>query len=297
MTALDGRPRSCRAARQRLGVAAHPCPDRRLPQVRLAGRRRARRPRAADGDPADLAQGRQRSNDAPGRSRRRRTGSTSTTTSSPSTTARCSAASRTPAFIMVFSIAGTMLIGSMTAYAIDRFRFRFRRVIVGLFLLATLVPAVTTQVATFQVVNCLGLFNTRWAPDRAVHRHRHRLDLHLRAVHADHPGLARRGGEDRRGQPLDDLLADHPAQPQAGHRHRGHHQGHHGLQRLLHPLPLHPDDNLQTISTSLQRFKGPFGAHWEDISAGAILVIIPTLIIFLLLQRFIYNGFTSGSVK
>lgn len=34
----------------------------------------------------------------------------------------------------------------------------------ALFLVATLVPAVTTQVATFQVVNSFGLFNTRWAP-------------------------------------------------------------------------------------------------------------------------------------
>ncbi len=63
------------------------------------------------------------------------------------------------------------------------------------------------------------------------------------------------------------------------------------------PFLYMPDDNLGTISTSLFRFKGPFGAHWEDISAGAILVIIPTLIIFLALQRFIYNGFTSGATK
>ncbi len=30
---------------------------------------------------------------------------------------------------------------------------------------------------------------------------------------------------------------------------------------------------------------------------GRILVIIPTLVIFLLLQRFIYNGFTTGATK
>jgi ABC-type glycerol-3-phosphate transport system permease component len=58
-----------------------------------------------------------------------------------------------------------------------------------------------------------------------------------------------------------------------------------------------PDDNLGTISTSLFRFKGPFGAHWEDLSAGVVLVILPTFVIFLLLQRFIYNGFTMGATK
>ena len=63
------------------------------------------------------------------------------------------------------------------------------------------------------------------------------------------------------------------------------------------PFLYMPDENLGVMSTSLFRFKGPFGAHWEDISAGAVLVIVPTLIAFLFLQRFIYNGFTSGATK
>src|SRR5665647_1753677 len=66
--------------------------------------------------------------------------------------------------ILVFSILGTIVIGTMAAYAIDRFEFRFRKSIVMLFLLATLVPGVTTQVATFQVVHALGAYNTRVAP-------------------------------------------------------------------------------------------------------------------------------------
>jgi len=63
------------------------------------------------------------------------------------------------------------------------------------------------------------------------------------------------------------------------------------------PFLYMPDENLGVMSTSLFRFKGPFGAHWEDISAGAVLVIVPTLIAVLFLQRFIYNGFTSGATK
>ena len=51
------------------------------------------------------------------------------------------------------------------------------------------------------------------------------------------------------------------------------------------------------ISTSLFRFKGPFGAHWEIIAAGTVLVIIPTVIAFIALQRWIYRGLTSGAVK
>ena len=63
------------------------------------------------------------------------------------------------------------------------------------------------------------------------------------------------------------------------------------------PFLYMPSQDLGVISTSLFRFMGPFGAQWEAISAGAVLVIVPTLIIFLVLQRFIYNGFTEGAGK
>jgi len=51
------------------------------------------------------------------------------------------------------------------------------------------------------------------------------------------------------------------------------------------------------ISTSLFRFRGPYGAHWEIIPAGAVLVILPTLVVFLVLRRFICNGFMRGATR
>src|SRR5204862_47410 len=45
------------------------------------------------------------------------------------------------------------------------------------------------------------------------------------------------------------------------------------------------------------RFKSPFSAEWEVIAAGVIVIIVPTLIVFLVMQRFIYNGLVTGAVK
>src|SRR5665811_1676111 len=55
------------------------------------------------------------------------------------------------------------------------------------------------------------------------------------------------------------------------------------------PFLYMPSRNLPVISTAPFRFKGPYAASWQVISAGIIIVVIPTLIIFLLLQRHIYN--------
>ena len=77
------------------------------------------------------------------------------------------------------------------------------------------------------------------------------------------------------------LLADHPAADQARDRHRRHHQGHHDLQRLLHPVPLHARE---TSGPSRRRSSGSRdrSAHTgRPSAAGVILVIIPTLIVFL----------------
>ena len=51
------------------------------------------------------------------------------------------------------------------------------------------------------------------------------------------------------------------------------------------------------VSTALYNFIGPYGAKWEIIFAGIVICIIPTLVIFLSLQKYIYNGLVNGSVK
>lgn len=42
---------------------------------------------------------------------------------------------------------------------------------------------------------------------------------------------------------------------------------------------------------------GPYGAKWEIIFAGIVICIIPTLVIFISLQKQIYAGLVNGSVK
>ncbi|MGI8414980.1 MAG: carbohydrate ABC transporter permease [Nakamurella sp.] len=199
--------------------------------------------------------------------------------------------------ILVISIAGTVIIGSMTAYSIDRFDFRFKKVVLALFLLATLVPGITTQVATFQVINTLGLFDTRWSAI-VLYMGTDIVAIYIfiqfiRGIPIALDEAARIDGANSFTIYLRIILPNlKPAIATVVII-----KGITTYNDFYIPFLYMPSDNLGTMSTALFRFKGPFGAHWEDISAGAILVTIPTLIIFLVLQRFIYNGFTGGAVK
>jgi multiple sugar transport system permease protein len=201
------------------------------------------------------------------------------------------------AFILLFAITGTVLIGSMTAYAIDRFTFRFKKLVVALFLVAALVPGVTTQVATFQIVNSFGLFNSRWAPI-VLYMGTDIVSIYIflqfiRSIPISLDESARLDGANAftiYRKIIFPLLKPAIATVVIV-------KGITVYNDFYIPFLYMPSEDLGVISTSLFRFRGPFAAHWETISAGAVLVILPTLIVFLFLQRFIYNGFTRGATK
>jgi ABC-type glycerol-3-phosphate transport system permease component len=197
--------------------------------------------------------------------------------------------------VLVISLAGTILIGTMAAYALDRFRFRGKTLIVGLFLVATLIPGVTSQVATFQIINGLGLYNTMGALILLF------LGTDIIAIYIFIQFM----------QSIP-IALDEAATIDGANRWTIYWRI---ILPLLKPaiatvviikgiaiynefyLPFLYLPSQQMISTSLFRFKGPFGADWEIIAAGTILVIVPTLLAFVFLQRYIYNGLTAGSVK
>ncbi|MBE1600932.1 MULTISPECIES: carbohydrate ABC transporter permease [Streptomyces] len=201
------------------------------------------------------------------------------------------------ALILAFAVTGTVVIGSMAAYAIDRFTFRFRKPVVALFLVATLVPGVTTQVATFQIVDSFGMFDTLWAPI-ALYMGTDIVSIYIflqfvRSIPISLDEAARLDGANAftiYRKVIFPLLKPAIATVVIV-------KGITVYNDFYIPFLYMPSDDLGVISTSLFRFKGPFGAHWETISAGAVLVILPTLIAFLLLQRFIYNGFMRGATK
>ena len=200
-------------------------------------------------------------------------------------------------FVLVISLVGTILIGSMTAYAIDRFEFRFKKVVVALFLVATLVPGVTTQVATFQIVSGLGLYDSLWALV-ALNLGTDIISIYIfvqfmQSIPKDVDEAAMLDGANKfviYWRVILPLLKPAIATVIII-------KGIAIYNEFYQAFLYAPSDENAMISTALFRFKGPFGSQWEIISAGALIVIIPTLIIFLILQRFIYNGFTQGATK
>jgi ABC-type glycerol-3-phosphate transport system permease component len=197
--------------------------------------------------------------------------------------------------VLVVSLVGTIFIGTMAAYAIDRFQFRGKGLVLGLFLVATLIPGVTSQVATFQLVNGLGLYDTK-AALILLFMGTDIIAIYLfiqfmQSIPVSLDEAAMIDGANRwtiYWRIVLPLLKPAIATVVII-------KGIAIYNEFYAPFLYLPSEGL--ISTSLFRFKGPFGAQWEVIAAGTIVVIIPTIVAFLLLQRWIYRVLTSGAVK
>jgi len=203
---------------------------------------------------------------------------------------------RNTLIIFVVSIAGQLLLGTMISYVLHRFDFKLKKVIMALFLIATLVPAVTTQVATFRIIDGMGLFNTIWSViilnlgTNVVAVYIFLQYLDTIPISLDEAALIDGASYFRifRSIILPLLIAPMITVLIIS--------GVGIYNDFYNPFLYMPSNNLRVISTTLFAFSGQYGNAWEIISAGVLLIIIPILIIFLVLQKYIYNG-VAGSVK
>jgi len=56
-------------------------------------------------------------------------------------------------------------------------------------------------------------------------------------------------------------------------------------------------DDLYPITRGLIVFEGVYGSDWPALASAVLMMVIPMLILFMFLQRFIISGLTAGAVK
>lgn len=201
------------------------------------------------------------------------------------------------AFIIVVSCVGSIITGTMTAFVVQRFNSYFTRFVKGAFLLATLLPNISMQVTVFQIVNKTGLYNTIWAPIILyVGTDIVSIYIFIQFLSQISVSLDESAIMDGASYPRIYFSIILPNLKPA-------------IATVLiikfvsiyndfyTPQLYMVDDNLMVVSTVLYKLLNATTVQWEVVFAGIIICIIPTLVIFLFLQKYIYSGLVSGSVK
>ncbi len=199
--------------------------------------------------------------------------------------------------LVIASIATNIIIGTMTAYAVTRFKFKLRPVIMGLFLVGMLVPQLITEIARFQVISALNLYNTLLAPI-IIYSATDLVQLYIymqflekipRAI--DESAMLDGCGYfkvfTRMIFPL--LL---PAMATVAII-----KTVDVINDMYIPKLYMPSKELSTLTTTLLTFSNSKYSSWNYLSAAIVLVMLPTILIYLFFQKYIFEGIVAGTVK
>ena len=66
---------------------------------------------------------------------------------------------------------------------------------------------------------------------------------------------------------------------------------------FMGPLLYLNDERLYTLQIGLQSFKGTAGMEWQKFMSASIIVLLPVMILFFFMQKYIIEGVSIGGVK
>lgn len=199
--------------------------------------------------------------------------------------------------IIIITLTLNILFGTMVAYVLGRFSFKLKPIVFGAYLVATIIPSITTQVATFGIIKNLGLYNTLGAPIVLyIGADVIQIILYLQFI---------------RNIPFD---LDENAMVEGASLFKIYRSIIFPLltpatatlvilktisiyNDMYIPYLYMPKQSLGVVTTVLMRFQGVNTADWNLICAAILLILLPTVILYFFLQRYIFEGVTSGAVK
>ena len=199
--------------------------------------------------------------------------------------------------ILVFSIFFNVLFGTITAFILERFQFRFKNLIMSLFFLGMLIPSFVTEIARFKIINGLGLYNTLGAPiviyvaSDLMQLYIYRQFISKLPVSLDESALL--DGCSYFGlftRIIFPLLAPATATVVII-------KAITIINDMYIPYLYMPKNKLRTLTTFLMNYANAQQGSWQNLAAGIIIIMLPTIVIYLFFQKYILAGIAAGAVK
>ncbi|MGA1286925.1 MAG: carbohydrate ABC transporter permease [Rubrivivax sp.] len=199
-------------------------------------------------------------------------------------------------FITVVATVLTLLVNSMAAFALSKYRFTGQKTVFVLIIATLMIPPTISLVPVFLVINSVGLLNSLWGvilpaiatPTGVFLLRQYMLtipDELLEAARMDHasewriywriilplaaPALA--------------VLAIFSVMWR--------------WNDFLLPLIVLSKSEVFTLQLALNAFQGELNTQWHYLLAMTVITLVPVTLVFAFLQRYITTGIASAGVK
>ena len=200
--------------------------------------------------------------------------------------------------ITIPALAGAIFLSSLSAFALARYKFPGNRPIYFMYVAGTMLPFQILLLPVFLLNNKLGTYNTYWS---VIIIHiafqlgfcTFVLRNFMRTLPGDIMDAARIDGASEWGiywkivMPLTVPAIAAVATLEFTWI----------FNDYLWAIMLIQDDSLKPVTAGLSTLQGQFITNWPLIVAGSLIATVPTLIVFLMLQRYFIGGLTLGSGK
>ncbi|HHV11537.1 MAG TPA: carbohydrate ABC transporter permease [Clostridiales bacterium] len=199
--------------------------------------------------------------------------------------------------ILVVSIFFNVIFGTLTAFIIERFQFRGKKLVVALFFIGMLIPNFVTEIARFRIIQGLNLYNTLGAPiiiyvaSDLMQLYIYRQFLSGISVSLDEAalldGCSYFGLFSRIIFPLLTPATATVCIIKAINI----------INDMYIPYLYMPKNKLRTLTTFIMNYANAQQGSWQRLAAGIIIVMMSTIVIYVFFQRYILAGVTAGAVK
>ncbi|MCV0024264.1 MULTISPECIES: arabinogalactan oligomer ABC transporter permease GanQ [Bacillus] len=201
--------------------------------------------------------------------------------------------------ISLFTMAGSLICVTFTAYAFSRFRFKGRKYALTLFLLLQMIPQFSALIALFVLAQMLGMINSHWLLillyiGGLIPMNTYLMKGYMDSIPIDLDESAKIDGASSTRIFLQIILP--LSKPMAAVVAMNGFTGPLGDFVLSSTILRTPES--YTLPVGLFNLVNDvMGASYTTFAAGALLISIPVAVIFIMLQKNFVSGLTAGGTK
>jgi alpha-1,4-digalacturonate transport system permease protein len=203
---------------------------------------------------------------------------------------------RNSVFVTVMATIITLVVNSMAAFALSKYQFRGRTAVMFVILATLMVPLSVIMVPLYSVIGALGLFDTLWGvilPTVATPTGVFLLRQYMLTIPDELIDAARMDKASEwqiywrivlpLAAPAMAVLAIFSVVWR--------------WNDFLWPLIVLSRKELYTLQVGLNSFSGELNVQWHYVLAMTVVSMIPVVLIFVFLQKFITTGIASAGLK